>query len=498
MGQQAGWDYSVKAAKKMAGSFGTATRVAAAEFSTGITWLTANPKAKKVPCPDTPGCSSDVKKNPHWCTKSGSPQYWQHNRKMCPKTCKTGTMCKTDDAFTTPADAEKAIAGAKFPKGATATAGALDRVLSLIKSRGAKGATQIVYFITDGEPNSPNQKTAVSEATKEAAKLRKAARLIFIPVGKGAPMDRMKTWASKPSSENVFYAKDFKALKHQLTKAVKSSCGNDKAKESKTKAVAKESKTKATAEKKTKVAEKKTKAEVKQAKVEAEKINKSREKDKKKEKVEKKEEAADKAAKKEKKAKADEKASKEAKQKAAEKTVKINNERRAKEKNSKVAVSRNSWTNWLNNWDQGVSYQTGGNQFLTGFGGLHHNGYEDRLFKVKVATIGTSQSASYWSGWVNNMDASFDFSCRSNYALVGLQSYHNNHYEDRRWKFKCASFRGVSVQHGGLTGYKNNMDQQFYSDCGGNNPIVGLASYHNNGYEDRRWRFRCGSIKPRL
>merc|ERR1712224_731567 len=144
--------------------------------------------------------------------------------------------------------------------------------------------------ITDGEPNSPNQKTAVSETTKEAAKLRKAARLIFIPVGKGAPMDRMKTWASKPTSKNVFYAKDFKALKHQLTKAVKSSCGNDKAKESKTKAAE---------EKKTKAAEKKTKAEEKQAKVEAEKINKSREKDKKKEKAEKKKEAADKAAKKE-------------------------------------------------------------------------------------------------------------------------------------------------------------------------------------------------------
>merc|ERR1712159_579941 len=465
--QQAGWDYSVKAAKRMAGAFGAATRVSAAVFSTGFTWLTANPKAKKVPCPDTPGCSPDVKKHPYWCTKSGSPHYWQHNRKTCPKTCKTGAMCKTDDAFATPADAEKAIAGAKFPKGATATAGALDRVLSLIKTRGAKGATQVVYFITDGEPNSPNQKTAVSEATKAAAKLRKAARLIFIPVGKGAPVDRMKTWASKPASENVFYAKDFKALKHQLTKAVKSSCVDKaKAKESKTKA-AEEKKAKDAEEKKTKAPERKSKAEEKKAKVEAEKLNKSREKDK-------------------------------TKEKAAEKKAKINNERKAKEKNSKVAVTRNSWTNWLNNWDQGVSYQTGGNQFLTGFGGLHHNGYEDRLFKVKVATIGTSQSASYWSGWVNNMDASFDFSCRSNYALVGLQSYHNNHYEDRRWKFKCASFRGVSVQHGGLTGYKNNMDQQLYSDCGGNNPIVGLASYHNNGYEDRRWRFRCGSIKPRL
>merc|ERR1711981_1200945 len=302
-----GWDYSVKAAKRMAGSFGAATRVSAAVFSTGFDWLTQNPKAKKTPCPDTPGCSPDVKKNPSWCTKSGSPNYWQHNRKTCPGTCKTGAKCKVDDAFATPAEAEKAIAGAKFPKGATATAGALDRVLSLIKTRGAKGATQIVYFITDGEPNSPNQHTAVSETTKEAAKLRKAARLIFIPFGKGAPLSRMKTWASTPTSENVFYAKDFKALKHQLTKAVKSSCG--KVKESKTKA-----------------------AEEKKTKEEAEKISKSREKDKKKEKAAKKKEVADKAAKKEKKAKADEKASKEAKKKVAEKTKKI------KEKETKKGV----------------------------------------------------------------------------------------------------------------------------------------------------------------
>merc|ERR1711868_300700 len=65
---------------------------------------------------------------------------------------------------------------------------------------------------------------------------------------------------------------------------------------------------------------------------EVEKINKSREKDKKKEKAAKKKEVADKAAKKERKAKADEKKSKEAKSKTAEKTKKI------KEKETKKGV----------------------------------------------------------------------------------------------------------------------------------------------------------------
>merc|ERR1711907_64333 len=71
---------------------------------------------------------------------------------------------------------------------------------------------------TDGRPNSEHR-TATA-----ASQVRKVARLAFIPVGQGAPVSRMKSWASKPTSANVFYAKNFKALNHQLRKAVKSTC----------------------------------------------------------------------------------------------------------------------------------------------------------------------------------------------------------------------------------------------------------------------------------
>jgi len=181
------------------------------------------PEPKKVPCPDTPDCDPVVKKHPNFC-HAHSSSYWKLNRERCPATCKTGKLCKVDDAFTSPAKAERAIAGAKFPNQATNTAGALSRALALIQNRGAKGAKQIVYVITDGEPNSPVAKTAVSETTKEAEKLRKAARLIFIPVGHSSLKSNMNKWATKPSSKNVFYAKDFKVLKSKIKTAVKSTC----------------------------------------------------------------------------------------------------------------------------------------------------------------------------------------------------------------------------------------------------------------------------------
>merc|ERR1711924_517830 len=109
-------------------------------------------------------------------------------------------------------------ARARWPRGSTNTADALTKTISHIQSRGSKGAKQVVYVITDGVPNNINR------TTKAAAKLRKIARLAFVPVGKGAPVKRIQSWASKPVSTNVFYAKDFKAPSSQLTKAVKSTC----------------------------------------------------------------------------------------------------------------------------------------------------------------------------------------------------------------------------------------------------------------------------------
>ena len=41
--------------------------------------------------------------------------------------------------------------------------------------------------------------------------------------------------------------------------------------------------------------------------------------------------------------------------------------------------------------------------------------------------------------WANNWDGVLNWSCPTGQALVGMYSEHSNRKEDRRFKFKCGS-----------------------------------------------------------
>merc|ERR1711998_591535 len=239
----------------------------------------------------------------------------------------------------------------------------------------------------------------------------------------------------------------------------------------------------------------------------AEKDNKAKEKEAKKREAElaSKESAAkhkeknDKAAAKEKKAKADEQKSKEltSKEKAAKEKDSKLKERNSKESASKVKVTRHWWHGWINNWDGAMNWSVGGHTYISGLHSKHDNGREDRLFKPLLTSIGTSQASTHWSGWINNWDAQWHYTCPGNMAIMGLISYHDNGKEDRRWRIRCARFHGISISHGGWPGWQTNWDATWSIGCG-HNPAVGFSSYHDNRKEDRRWRVQCGSIKNRL
>jgi len=154
----------------------------------------------------------------------------------------------------------------------------------------------------------------------------------------------------------------------------------------------------------------------------------------------------------------------------------------------------------VNNWDAHWNYNLGGHYAYAGMYGVHHNGYEDRLFKVYHKRIGTTQiggTGSGWTGWVNNMDAQFTYSCPNNMAIVGMQSYHHNGYEDRRWRIRCARFHGITIRKLGWPGWQTQWDRPFALHCPGNQVLVGWSGVHNNGYEDRLFRIQCG-IPQRL
>merc|ERR1711998_331804 len=157
----------------------------------------------------------------------------------------------------------------------------------------------------------------------------------------------------------------------------------------------------------------------------------------------------------------------------------------------RISASHHRWLGHINGWDAHMNWHTNGHTYVSGLRAWHNNGREDRRFSPLVTNIGSTQTGRILTGWVNNMDGRFDYTCPHNKAIVGFYSYHNNGNEDRRWRFYCAGFHGVGFRAGGWPGWQTRWDAYFAIGCG-HNPAIGFSSYHNNGREDRVWRIRCG------
>merc|ERR1712196_478054 len=157
----------------------------------------------------------------------------------------------------------------------------------------------------------------------------------------------------------------------------------------------------------------------------------------------------------------------------------------------RIHASHHRWLGNINGWDGHMNWHTNGHTYVSGLQSWHHNGYEDRIFKPLVTNIGSTQHGRHITGFVNNMDGTFAYTCPTNKAIVGFYSYHNNGAEDRRWRFYCAHFHGVGFRAGGWPGWQTRWDAHFAIGCG-HNPAVGFSSYHSNRKEDRIWRIRCG------
>lgn len=115
---------------------------------------------------------------------------------------------------------------------------------------------------------------------------------------------------------------------------------------------------------------------------------------------------------------------------------------------------------------------------------VHHNHYEDRRWDWRCEGLVYGSHSCYWSRDVNNYDEAINFRCSHDHFLSGVDSYHHNHYEDRRWSFYCCD----GGDHGSLTNcfdtnYLNNWDADLHYRTSPDYVIVGVHSYHDNHYE---------------
>jgi hypothetical protein len=99
-------------------------------------------------------------------------------------------------------------------------------------------------------------------------------------------------------------------------------------------------------------------------------------------------------------------------------------------------------------------------------------------------------SRSGYSCNVNNWDGYQYCKCKPGQKISKFESYHHNHYEDRKWYLQCSD-NGIAINpsHRYRTGFNNWWDGVFYWGGSGNDwcYMVGMRSYHDNFREDRRY-----------
>ena len=144
-------------------------------------------------------------------------------------------------------------------------------------------------------------------------------------------------------------------------------------------------------------------------------------------------------------------------------------------------------------WEYG-SYNE---MFLSGQWSWHDNGLEDRWYVWYWCTVTNDNNP--FSGDARDVtvsgteyDDDFQRGCGGKSALVNVKSRHDNGKEDRSFWFKCKDINNdYRLEQCGWTGWLNSFDGDLDYECPNNGVIRTLQSYHDNHKQDRRWKFEC-------
>merc|ERR1711953_344276 len=114
-----------------------------------------------------------------------------------------------------------------------------------------------------------------------------------------------------------------------------------------------------------------------------------------------------------------------------------------------------------------------------GLGSKHNNHHEDRVWDFSCRR-GKVTSDCSWTGWINGYDEDMNHLCPDGGIVIGVQSKHNNHREDRIWKLKCCKPTGSLSScswSGEINRYDRDMDWTVDEE-GSERVIVGFHSIH--------------------
>eukprot|EP01084_Bolivina_argentea_P133154 234982_1 len=119
----------------------------------------------------------------------------------------------------------------------------------------------------------------------------------------------------------------------------------------------------------------------------------------------------------------------------------------------------------------------------------------------ELACMYYSPMFCFWDpDFINSYDNPFDNTDGKNDFLAGVYSTHDNDKNDRRWKWKhCHYLRQPLLQTTRLI--ETYLDETFKRTCDiwqtfGNAGIIGMQSEHDNHNEDRIFNIECGILPP--
>ena len=97
--------------------------------------------------------------------------------------------------------------------------------------------------------------------------------------------------------------------------------------------------------------------------------------------------------------------------------------------------------------------------------------------------------------YLNNFDKPVKKDCNKGEGIYKIQSEFHGYYKDRRWNFECRKVvqNNAKVTCTQTQSYMNEFNGPIVFSCGDNEYIAGVESYHENSKEDRRWKFTCCS-----
>ncbi|CAG2209632.1 unnamed protein product [Mytilus edulis] len=121
----------------------------------------------------------------------------------------------------------------------------------------------------------------------------------------------------------------------------------------------------------------------------------------------------------------------------------------------------------------------------------------DRRWCLGCRPTGGRHINCYWTPhYVNDWDKFFSFQCNNYGFIVGMQSIHHNHYEDRRFRFQCCSIAGKDLSQCRKT-FRNDLDKPNTVHVPTGSVVRGVSSSHNNHYEDRQYSWNICKLVNR-